>query len=114
VVWIKNTEIKERHIGLAVIVTIIGVPHFHYHDLALLLIPIICVIRVMLDKKLLKISDAVFLPLSASLLFFVSYLLLPVLKYIVPYLLEILLLAALWFPEKVLFWEKSRKGETVS
>jgi len=113
VVWGKNAGIKERHIGLAVIVTIIGVPHIHYHDLALLLIPIIGVIRVMLDKKLLKISDAVLLPLSASLLLFVSYLLLPVLKYFIPYLLEILMLAALWFPEKIIFWKKSKKQEAV-
>ena len=111
VVWVKNAEIKERHIGLAVIVTIIGVPHIHYHDLALLLIPIFAVIRVMLDKKLLKTGDAVLLPLGASLLLFVSYLLLPVLKYFVPYFLEILLLAALWFPEKVIFWEVSKRQE---
>ena len=111
VVWFRNGEIKERHIGLAVIVTIIGVPHFHYHDLALLLIPLFGVIRVMLDKKLLKTREAVLLPLSASLLLFVSYLLLPVLKYFIPYLLEILLLVALWFPEKVTFWVKSEEHE---
>jgi hypothetical protein len=105
VVWGKNAEIKEKHIGLAVIVTIIGVPHFHYHDLALLLIPIMGVIRVMLNRKLLKTQEAVLLPLEASLLLFVSYFLLPVLKYVVPYLLEIIFLAALWFPEKVLFWK---------
>jgi hypothetical protein len=108
VVWAKTAEIKERHVGLAVIVTIIGVPHIHYHDLALLLIPIFGVIRVMLDKKLLKTGDAVLLPLGASLLLFVSYLLLPAVKYFVPYFLEILLLAALWFPEKVIFWERSK------
>jgi len=113
VVWGKNAEIKERHIGLAVIVTIIGVPHIHYHDLALVLIPIIGVIRVMLDKKLLKTSDAVLLPLSASLLLFVSYLLLPALKYFIPYLLEVLMLAALWFPEKIIFWEGLKKQEAV-
>ena len=112
-VWAKNGEIKDRHIGMAVIVTIIAVPHIHYHDLALLLIPVFCVIRVALDKKLLKISDAVLIPLIASLLLFVSYLLIPVLKYYVPYLLEILLLAALWFPEKVIFWEMAKKQEAV-
>jgi hypothetical protein len=53
----------------------------------------------------------VLLPLGASLLLFVSYLLLPALKYFVPYFLEILLLAALWFPEKVIFWEVLKKQE---
>ena len=113
VVWAKNGEIKERHIGLAVIITIIGVPHIHYHDLALLLIPIFGIIRIMLDKKLLKISNAALMPLIASLLLFVSYFLIPTLKYFVPYLLEIIILAALWFPEKVIFWEMSIKQEAV-
>src|ERR1700690_146109 len=93
VVWGKNGVIEERHIGLAVILTIIGVPHIHYHDLALLLIPIYAVMRVMLDRKLLKPGEAVLLPLSISVVLFVSYFLLPVLKYFVPYLLEIILLA---------------------
>ena len=114
VLWGKTTEIKERHIGLAVIVGIIGVPHIHYHDLALLLIPLFGVIRVMLDKKLLKTRDVVLLPLGVSLLLFASYLLLPALKYFVPYLLEILMLAALWIPEKVIFWKSSKKQEVVS
>ena len=113
VVWGKNAEIKEKHIGLAVIVTIIGVPHFHYHDLALLLIPIFGVIRVTLDKKLLKTQEAVLLPLGASVLLFISYFLLPGLKYVVPYLVEIVTLALLWFPERVIFWERSKKQEAV-
>jgi hypothetical protein len=107
-VWIRSPEIKERHLGLAVIITIIGVPHIHYHDLALLLIPILCLVRITLDKNLLKTRDAVLLPLGASLLLFASYLLLPALKYIVPYLLMILILAALWYPEKIIFWGKSK------
>jgi len=114
VVWAKNAEIQERNIGLAVIVTIIGAPHFHYHDLALLLIPIFCLIRVLLDNKLLKTREAVLLPLGASMLLFISYFLLPVFKYVVPYLLEIILLAALWYPEKVIFWKRPKKLEVVA
>jgi hypothetical protein len=114
VVWAKNAEIQERNIGLAVIVTIIGAPHFHYHDLALLLIPIFCLIRVLLDNKLLKTREAVLLPLGASMLLFISYFLLPVFKYVVPYLLEIILLAALWYPEKVIFWKRPKKQEVVA
>jgi hypothetical protein len=68
----------------------------------------------MLDKKLLKIREAVLLPLGVSLLLFASYLLLPTLKYFVPYLLEILMLAALWIPEKVIFRKSSKKQEVVS
>jgi len=98
-VWAKNGEIKDRHIGMAVIVTIIAVPHIHYpRSGRCYLFPVFCVIRVALDKKLLKISDAVLIPLIASLLLFVSYLLIPVLKYYVPYLLEILFAGCVMVP----------------
>jgi hypothetical protein len=106
VVWVRNAEIKERQIGLAVIITIIGVPHIHYHDLALLLIPIFCIVRIMLDKGLLKTSQAVLMPLGVSLLLFTSFLLVPALKYIVLYLLIILILFALWYPEKIISWQR--------
>ncbi len=110
-VWIRTGEIKERHIGLAIIVTILGSPHFHYHDLVLLLIPIYGAMRIMLNQKLLKTDETVLIPLAASILLFISYLLLPILKYVVPYLMMIIVLAALWFPEKIAFWKRKEIQE---
>lgn len=43
--WHKNSEINERHIGLLSTVAIFLVPYAHYHDLILLLLPIFCVLR---------------------------------------------------------------------
>jgi hypothetical protein len=60
----------------------------------------------MLNKGLLKTSQAVLLPLGVSLLLFASFLLVPALKYIVLYLLILLILAALWRPEKIVFWQR--------
>jgi hypothetical protein len=113
VVWAKNAEIKEKHFGLAIIIMIICVPHIHYHDLVLLLIPIYGIISIMQDKKLLRTSDVVLLPLGISLVMFVSFLLIPGLKYIMLYIIEILILAALWFPEKVIFWGNTEKPKDV-
>ena len=109
VVWVKNAEIRERQIGLAVVITIIGVPHIHYHDLALLLIPIYCIVRIVLAKNLLKTGQAVLLPLGVSFVLFASFLLLPALKYIVFYVLIILILVALWRPEILIFWNRPDK-----
>ena len=94
VVWAKSAGIKEKQVALAVLTTIFFVPHIHYHDLALLLIPIFGIMRIMLNKKILKTRDAVLLPLGVSILLFASFLLLPALKYIVLYLLMIMILVA--------------------
>ncbi|MGB8214238.1 MAG: glycosyltransferase family 87 protein [Anaerolineales bacterium] len=110
-VWAKSAEIKERQIGLAVIVMIIGTPHIHYHDLALLLIPLFGIIRILLDKKLMQPGEVVLLPLVISLLLFTSFLLLPGLKYLVYYALLLWMVVALRYPEKVVFWKRIKKQE---
>ncbi len=103
IVWIRSGRIEDRHIGLAVILTILSVPHCHYHDLVLLLIPIYGCIRTLLEKKLIKVDDAVLVPLALSLIFFTTYLFLPVLKYTILYLVMALILLVLWAPEKMPF-----------
>ena len=41
-IWSVRTKgIGNRHIGLIVLICILAVPHFHYHDLALLLFPLL-------------------------------------------------------------------------
>ena len=103
IVWMRSGRIEDRHIGLAVILTILSVPHCHYHDLVLLLIPIYGCIRTLLEKKLIKVNDAVLVPLALSLILFTTYLFLPVLKYAILYLVMALILLVLWAPAKLPF-----------
>jgi hypothetical protein len=102
-VWARSGEIAEKHIGLAVIFTIVFTPHVNYHDLALLLLPLYGILRILLNRKILKLETAVLAPLGLSLILFISYLLIPIFKYAVLYPIMLAMLALLWFPEKVLF-----------
>lgn len=101
----KSKKIGEQQIGLAVLVSLFVVPYLHYHDLACLLIPILCLARVLDDGNFLEARNSALLPLIVSLMLLFGSLM-PALKYNVPYLVMILLILVLWFPEKLLYWRQ--------
>jgi len=100
VLWAKIPLLDERHIGLAVILSLFSSPHSHIQDLVLLIIPIACLMLVLIRKKNLLSRDAVLLPLAASLVLLFSFFA-ESLKYGVYYLVILFLLIALWFPERL-------------
>ncbi len=111
IVWIKQPAIQEKHFCLAVVIAIFSVPHAHYHDLILLLIPLVGVMRILLGKGLIKIENAVLLPLGLTAVLFLTYLIFPVLKYPILYPLMLLMILMAWFPEKIIFWHKNKEQE---
>jgi hypothetical protein len=66
--WAKRKNLPANLIGLTVILTLFTVPHLHFHDLTLLLIPMYELSRLGNLKK----SAATVLPISVSLLFLLS------------------------------------------
>ena len=66
-VWARSKNIGATQIGLAVLVAILAVPHLHYHDLVLLLIPIFCLMRLLAQKNLVSSKNLALLPLAISL-----------------------------------------------
>jgi hypothetical protein len=100
VLWAKTPLLDERHIGLAVILSLFSSPHSHIQDLVLLSIPIACLMLVLIRKKYLLSRDAVLLPLAASWVLLFSFFA-EFLKYGVYYLFILFLLIALWFPERL-------------
>lgn len=64
--WMKTTEIDERHIGLLSLAAIFFVPYAHYHDLILLLVPIFCLIRLHQSPGLVHQNYLSLLPLAVS------------------------------------------------
>lgn len=91
IVWRKFSLDREMLLSLAVIVALFISPHLHYHDLSLLLIPILVLIRMStrLDIELLK--WAALLPFGISLVFILTYSI-PPLTYFVVYLVQLALL----------------------
>ncbi len=88
--WFKTKDIKNGYIGLSITLTLLFVPHLHFHDLALLLIPIYELVLRSTESGYLKTSIATLTPIVVSLLFLisnVSY----YLQYTIPYLIVLIL-----------------------
>jgi len=105
VVWARSPAITEKHISLAVILALLAVPHAHYNELVLLLVPLYAVMRTLLVRDLVKVENAVLFPLGLALIYFFSALV-PAVKYSLSYLVMLLMLLVLWFPDRMAFWRK--------
>ena len=69
----KARRLAETEIGVAVLAGILFVPYLHYHDLAILLIPLFCMLRVLRADGRVAAQDIVLLPLAASYLLLVGF-----------------------------------------
>jgi hypothetical protein len=72
VLWGRNKNLQDGRIGLTVILVLFVAPHLHFHDLALLLIPIYDTIRMSQETGELKTSIAITMPIAISLLLLLS------------------------------------------
>ncbi len=99
--WARSRAIREKEAGLAVILAVFVAPHLHYHDLTLLLVPLLATILVLMQAGRLGPRLAALLPLALSLLLLLSNPV-PALKFNLPILVMLLLALVLWRPEKVL------------
>ncbi|MGD8404529.1 MAG: glycosyltransferase family 87 protein [Anaerolineales bacterium] len=95
--WIRSKTLNEGHVGIAVLTCLLAVPHLHYHDLALLLVPIFCLL-IMADRRL-RSGDAALIPLALSTLLLVGHI--PFLRYYTPYILMFGLGIVLWYFGKI-------------
>lgn len=100
IIWAKSKTLDEKLAGSAVLLCLFTAPHLHYHDLALLLIPLFGLIRMITSRGLIAHQKAAVIPLVSSFVLLLSTLI-PVLKYPVVYLAMLVLGIWLWFPEKI-------------
>jgi hypothetical protein len=105
ILWSRSRQIGEKELGLAVVLGLLTGPHVHIQDLILLIVPVIGAIRVFLQKRYLSGQDAAFVPLGISLAMLLSFSS-ELLLHNLPYLVMLLMMAALWFPQRVAFWSK--------
>jgi hypothetical protein len=103
ILWSKSTVIEFKHIGLAVLFSMVLSPHMHSHDLSLLLIPALGAATTLAGCKALSKKGAALLPLCTSVLLALNDI--PTTKIIV-YLLMLALALLLWFPDRIfLRWQ---------
>ena len=69
IIWSSSKEIKQWHLSLAMFLALFAAPHLHYHDLALLAVPLVGLVVVGVERKKIKISTAVALPMVTSIIF---------------------------------------------
>ena len=88
ILWSGKKDLQDGRIGLTVALAIFAVPHLHFHDMALLLVPIYELIRSSNQDGGIKTRIATALPIAISLAFLLSnatYLL----QYTAPYLITL-------------------------
>ena len=98
VVWGLSKSIGYRHMALAVALSLFAVPHLHYHDLALLVIPIVGLGIAGFKAGRLKESLAASLPMTVSVLFLFGEFWDPA-RFTFPYLLMVSVVALTWWVE---------------
>lgn len=98
--WHKTTEIKEKHIGLLVTAGIFLVPYAHYHDLILLLIPILCVLRMYQQEDAVHQNYLVIAPLAISWCLTLGFIGEGLLKFPIVYMVMLFLVYLLATPVK--------------
>ncbi|MGP8329787.1 MAG: glycosyltransferase family 87 protein [Methanosarcinaceae archaeon] len=94
VLWKKSKEINEAHIGMAVLLSLFTAPHLHYHDLALLLLPLLAVLRIAISEKKITVGVVSIIPLNISFILFINHYLPSI--YPIPYLFMFILAVLPW------------------
>jgi hypothetical protein len=84
ILWGGSKNIQDGRIGLTVILALFAVPHLHFHDLTLLLIPVYELARLYKEKGYLSLPIVMATPVTISLLLLVSNLS-PALQFTTPY-----------------------------
>jgi len=104
----ESASIRLRHLSLVVVTSLFVAPHLHYHDLALLLLPILGFTIILVEAGVLRPEKSMYLPghIAALLPLAISLLLLfsfasPYLIYNTANLFMLFIVLALWFPDRI-------------
>jgi hypothetical protein len=96
--WKISPEIDYRHIVLLSTLSVFAAPHLHYHDLALLIIPVLGLALAVVKKGHLRVWKAALSPMLVSVLFLIADWWNPLL-YTMPYLIMGALPILAWYYE---------------
>jgi hypothetical protein len=91
VVWKLSPSLRLRHLGLAVLTSLFVAPHLHYHDLALLLLPLLAFAVILVEAGRLRPATGAYLPVAFSLLLLLGDI--SPARFVVPYIVMAVLIA---------------------
>ena len=98
ILWNSSKTIQQWHLSLAVTLSLFAAPHLHYHDLALLAVPIVGLGIADVAAGRLTAPRAAALPMAVSVILLFSEFWDPA-RFTVPYLLMAVLPALTWWYE---------------
>jgi hypothetical protein len=101
VLWKVSAAIRIRHLGLAVVTSLFVAPHLHYHELTLLLLPILGLAIILVEAGVLRPEKSMYLPVAFSLLLLLGDI--SPARFVIPYLVMAFLVVGLWFSGKLMF-----------
>ena len=106
VLWARSSEIREKQIVVALTLALFASPHLHYHDLTFLLIALIAGACLMARGGVIQPRDTAMGPLSISILLLLGSLV-PALEYNIAYVLMVLIVLIVCYPEKFIsLWKR--------
>lgn len=97
---------QEHYTGITVLVALVAVPHLHYHDLTLLIFPVISALMLSVSNRVIKSENAPLLILGISLVFMMGFISVNV-QYNLPAILMGLLAVVLIWPGVMRFKRKA-------
>lgn len=100
ILWNSSKTIQQWHLSLAVTLSLFATPHLHYHDLALLAVPLVGLGIAGVTAGRLTASRAAAMPMAVSVILLFSEFWDPA-RFTVPYLLMAVLPVLTWWYEKV-------------
>lgn len=96
ILWKLSPTIRIPHIGLAVVTSLFVAPHLHYHELGLLLLPILGLAIILVEAGIFRPENSMYLPVAFSLLLLLGDI--SPARFVIPYLVMAFLVGGLWFP----------------
>jgi hypothetical protein len=107
-IWFKSNMGLISKIGTTFLVSIFFVPYLHYHDLTLLLVPLVCIMQLYLPEKKGIIIHS---PLYISFLLIFGYFWPPI-KFPTVFITMVVMLILLLIPYRNLFLNRSLSSKT--
>jgi hypothetical protein len=95
ILWKRSSKISYSQVLYLVIASLFFSPHLHYHDLAVLSIPILCVLIIFIEAKIIQNNKAGLCILLISTILLISEIFDP-LRFVIPYTLLAFLFVAAW------------------
>jgi len=105
-IWRKQERLGWRILGLATVVCLFVAPHFHYHDLALLVFPLTAALMLAVDSQVIQPKN-VSLPILVISLILMMGFVSESLQFTLPAILMGVLAIVLIWPGVMRFWRKT-------